>query len=49
MDSSKVGKSLAYTFANFKDIDILITNEKLPESLYVSAIKSGADVKTLDF
>ena len=49
MDSTKVGKSLAYTFANLKDIDILITNERLPENLYVAALKGGAEVKFFEY
>ncbi len=49
MDSSKIGKSLAYTFANLKDVDMVITNEHLPENLYLSALKGGVTVKTLDY
>ena len=49
MDSTKVGKSLAYTFANLKDVDILITNKRLPENLYVCAIKGGVEVKFFDY
>lgn len=33
MDSSKIDKSLPYTFASFSDIDLLITNAPLPIEL----------------
>lgn len=44
MDSSKAGKSLAFTFANLKDIDVLITNDRPPENLYISALKSNVEL-----
>ena len=33
MDESKINKVFPYTFAQLEDIDILITNNKLPENL----------------
>ncbi len=37
MDSSKVGKSLPYTFGSFEDIDILISDDNLPDEIIAEA------------
>lgn len=37
MDSLKVGRSLAYTFGSLNDIDILVSDDKLPESIVRAA------------
>lgn len=44
MDSSKIDKSLPYTFANFSDIDILITNTSLPDDLAKMAAEKNVNV-----
>lgn len=33
MDSSKIGKSLPYTFGTMEDIDVLVTDDELPEEI----------------
>lgn len=37
MDSTKVGKSLPYTFGTFEDIDILISDDNLPDEIIAAA------------
>lgn len=44
MDSNKVGKSLTFTFAHLKDIDVLITDEPLPESMQPVVQKNGMEM-----
>lgn len=41
MDSTKVNKSLPYTFGNLDDIDILVSDESLPDEIKKAAKKSG--------
>jgi DeoR/GlpR family transcriptional regulator of sugar metabolism len=40
MDSSKVGKNLPYTFGALSDIDVLVSDDRLPAEI-VSAAKQG--------
>ena len=44
MDSSKIGKSLPYTFGTLDDIDILISDGKLPDEILEAAKQSGTEV-----
>ena len=44
MDSSKVGKSLPYTFATLDDIDILVSDGNLSKEILEAAEKSGTKV-----
>ena len=44
MDASKVDKSLPYTFANFADTEILITNTDLPPELDALATEKSVKV-----
>lgn len=44
MDSTKADKSLPYTFSSLCDVDILITNEPLPDSLAKEAAEAGVEV-----
>lgn len=44
MDSNKSGKSLTFTFATFKDIDVLITDTPLPEAVRPAAAKAGVEI-----
>lgn len=37
MDASKMNKTLPYTFANLKDIDVLISDQKLPAAVLKAA------------
>ena len=39
MDSSKIDKNMPYTFANLKDIDILISEKDLSEKIKMQANK----------
>lgn len=45
MDSSKVGKSLPYTFGTLEDIDVLITDGMLDEDITSAASKSNTIIK----
>jgi DeoR family transcriptional regulator, fructose operon transcriptional repressor len=40
MDSSKIDKNMPFTFANLQDIDILISNEELPDEIKQEAAKN---------
>ena len=44
MDSSKIDKSLPYTFCTFENIDVLITSSALPEELAALAAENGVRV-----
>ncbi len=44
MDSSKIGKSLPYTFGSLSDIDVLVADDDLPEELKAAAAESGVTV-----
>ncbi len=44
MDESKTDKSLPYTFANFSDVDVLITNSSLPPELALLAEEKNVNV-----
>lgn len=44
MDSSKIDKNLPFTFATFKDIDVLITDKPLSESIQKSAAKANIEI-----
>ena len=44
MSSDKLDKSLPFTFATLKDIDILITDGDLEESMLKTAVKSGVEI-----
>ncbi len=44
MDSSKIDKSLPYTFGTFENIDVLITSSALPAELDVLARENGVRV-----
>ena len=41
MDSSKVGKSLPYTFGSLSDINVLVSDDNLPDDLKVAAMEKG--------
>lgn len=45
MDSSKIGRSLPYTFCSLEQVSVLICDAPLPESLAQSAEKHGVAVK----
>lgn len=44
MDSSKIGRSLPFTFATLADIDVLITESSLPPDVAQSAREQGVEV-----
>ncbi|MGM9626351.1 MAG: DeoR/GlpR family DNA-binding transcription regulator [Eubacteriales bacterium] len=44
MDSSKIDKSLPYTFARMGDIDAVITNRELPPDIMRLAHEKGTDI-----
>ena len=44
MDSSKIDKSLPYTFANIGDVDAVITNRDLPPDLSRDALEKGTEI-----
>ena len=44
MDSSKCGKSLPYTFGTLKDIDVLVSDDNLPEEIKAAAAENGVTV-----
>jgi DeoR/GlpR family transcriptional regulator of sugar metabolism len=44
MDLSKIGKSLTFTFADFKDIDVLICDSPLPQEIQAIADRNGVRV-----
>lgn len=44
MDSSKIGKKCSYTFCNFSDIDIIISDGRLPEEFLGECARYGVKV-----
>lgn len=44
MDSNKVDKSLIFTFANIKNIDIIITDSALPQSIQSIILKTSTEL-----
>ena len=44
MDSSKIDKSLPYTFADIGDVDAIITNRDLPPALAALAKEKGTEI-----
>ena len=44
MDSSKIGKKCSYTFCDFSDIDIIISDGKLPEAFLDECARYGVEV-----
>ncbi|MBE6671755.1 MAG: DeoR/GlpR transcriptional regulator [Ruminococcaceae bacterium] len=44
LDTTKYDKSLPYTFGNFKDIYMIITNGRLPEDIAIAADQNGVIV-----
>jgi DeoR/GlpR family transcriptional regulator of sugar metabolism len=44
MDSSKAGNIMPYTFAHLKDIDILVSDGKLPVGIKSEALKTGVKI-----
>jgi DeoR/GlpR family transcriptional regulator of sugar metabolism len=44
MDSTKIGKSLPYTFGTLSDIDVLISDDNLPEEIRQAAQDAGVEV-----
>ncbi|MBO5670600.1 MAG: DeoR/GlpR transcriptional regulator, partial [Clostridia bacterium] len=44
MDSSKIDKSLPYTFADIGEIDAIITNRDLPPELSRKAQENGTEI-----
>lgn len=44
MDSSKIGKKCSYTFCDFSDIDIIISDGKLPADFLEKCDKAGVTV-----
>ena len=47
MDSSKTGKTLPFTFANLKDIDVLVTDTELPDNIAAAAKKNNVELITI--
>jgi len=47
MDSYKIDKSLTFTFADFKDIDVLITDAVLPDDMRKQLSKSNIEIITV--
>jgi DeoR/GlpR family transcriptional regulator of sugar metabolism len=44
MDASKTNRSLLYTFADFEDIDCIISDEELPMDIAQRAREAGVEV-----
>jgi DeoR/GlpR family transcriptional regulator of sugar metabolism len=44
MDSTKVDKSLPYTFGTLEEIDVLISDDTLPQDVRIAAQKAGVEV-----
>lgn len=44
MDSTKVGKNLPYTFGTLADIDVLVSDDRLPEEIVTAAKEQGVMV-----
>ncbi len=44
MDSTKIGKSLPYTFGSLRDIDVLVADDNMPEDLKTAAAENGVTV-----
>lgn len=44
MDSSKINKNMPYTFAGLKEIDVLVTDKKLPDEIIAAAIANNVVV-----
>ncbi len=44
MDTSKIDKNMPFTFAELADIDILICEKKLPDSIIESASRDGVEI-----
>ncbi len=44
MDSTKIGKSLPYTFGSLKDIDVLVADDNMPEDLKTAAAENGVTI-----
>ena len=44
MDSSKIDKSLPYTFAEIGEVDAIVTNRELPPEVAAAAQKSGTEI-----
>ncbi len=44
MDSTKIGKSLPYTFGSLTDIDVLVADDSVPDELKTAAAQSGVMV-----
>ena len=44
MDSSKIDKSLPYTFAEIGEVDAIVTNRELPPEVTAAAQKSGTEI-----
>lgn len=44
MDSSKIGKSLPYTFGTMKDIDVLVTDGELPDEIKNAAKEMSLEI-----
>ena len=44
MDSSKIGRSLPFTFAHLQEIDVLVTDAPLPPAMQQQAEEAGMKV-----
>ncbi len=44
MDVSKINKNMLFTFATLKDIDVLICDDELDESIVKAAAKHGVKI-----
>lgn len=44
VDSSKVGKSLPYTFCGIEDVDVIVCEDELPESIVRKAKENGVEI-----
>lgn len=44
MDSTKIGKSLPYTFGSLRDIDVLVADDNMPEDLKTAAAENGVTI-----
>lgn len=44
MDTSKINKNLAFTYANLEDIDVLVSEKELPPEIEAEAKKYGVEI-----
>jgi len=44
MDSTKIDKSLPYTFSTLEEIDVLVSDDNIPQDIRIAAQKAGVEV-----